>query len=86
MLYMDRQKSIICTRIDKFLLGTALSRLVTDSALKPYPCSDPDYISLKLNMDNSKCGPGYWHFNNKLLQDTSFEAEINDFWDHWPTQ
>ena len=37
-------------------------------------------------MDKSKHGPGYRHFNNKLLQDASFEAEINDFWDHWQTQ
>lgn len=78
--------SIIRTRIDKFLLSTAISHLVTDSAIKPYPFSDHDYFSIKLNMDNIQRGPGYWHLNNELLQDACFEAEIKDFWTQLETQ
>ena len=59
--------AIIWTRIDKFLVSNAITHLVTDSAITPYPFSDHDYISLKLNMENIQCSPGYWHFNNDLL-------------------
>ena len=78
--------STIRTRIDKFLISTAMCHFVTDSAIKPYPLSDHDYISLKLNMENIQRGPGYWHFNNSLLQDATFNAEINDFWTTWLTK
>ena len=77
--------SIIRTRIDKFLISDAITHLIIDSSIKPYPFSDHDYTSLSLNMDNIQRGPSYWHFNNELLQDAVFEAEINDFWAHWLT-
>ena len=68
--------SIIHKRRDKFLLSTTLSHLITDSAIKPYPFSDHDYISFKLNTDNIKHGPGNLHFNNELLQDACLKQKL----------
>ena len=75
--------SLICTRIDKFLVSKAMNQSVMDTFIKPFPHSDHDYVSLILNFDQVKRGPGYWHFNSELLSDAAFEAQINDFWTDW---
>ena len=78
--------SFIRTRIDKFLISRSLYPLVTDTSIKPFAHSDHDYVSLTLNFDEKQRGPGYWHFNNELISDAAFEAEINDFWTDWQTK
>ena len=49
----------------------------------PYPYSDHDYTSLLLDLDQVVRGPGFWHFNNELLKDIAFQAEIEQFWMKW---
>ena len=78
--------SLICTRIDKFLLSGTLNQFVTDTYIKAFPNSDHDYVCLVLNFDQVLRGPGYWHFNSELLCDAAFEARINDFWTKWKTK
>lgn len=48
--------------------------------------SDHDYISLTLNLDDIQRGPGFWNFNNDLIADTAFEAEMKEFWTVWETK
>ena len=38
------------------------------------------------DFDHLARGPGYWHFNNELLKDEVFEAEIEGFWTDWKTR
>ena len=45
--------------------------------------SDHDCISLTFDLEKVKRGPGYWHFNNELLTDAVFQAEIEEFWAGW---
>jgi hypothetical protein len=78
--------SLIRTRIDKFLISKSLNQFVTDTSIKPFAHSNHDYVSLILNFDQVKRGPGFWHFNNELLSDAAFEAQMKDFWTDWETK
>ena len=77
---------MIHTGIDKFLTSNALNQFVTDTLIKPFPHSDHDCVYLTLNFEQVNRGPGYWHFNNDLLNDAAFESQINDFWSTWKTK
>ena len=72
--------TFIRTRIDKFLTSRTINHLITDTSIKPFAQSDHDYITLTLDFENVQRGPGYWHFNNDLIQDQAFIAEIEEFW------
>ena len=41
---------------------------------------------LSLDLDRQPRGPGYWHFNNTLLDDAIFGTEIQEFWTQWRTE
>lgn len=75
--------TFIRTRIDKFLISRTINHFVTDTSIKPYIHSDHDYVSLTLNLENVERGPGFWHFNNELIADAAFEAEMKEFWNVW---
>ena len=78
--------TFIRTRIDKFLISRSINHLVIDTSIKPFTHSDHDYIFLTLNLDNIQRGPGFWHFNNELIDVAAFEAEIEEFWSTWQTK
>ena len=75
--------SLIRTRIDFFLASKTLDPFVSGTHIGPYPYSDHDYTSLLLDLDQVVRGPGFWHFNNELLKDIAFQAEIEKFWMKW---
>lgn len=78
-----QDNSIIRSRIDKFLISRNLSPKAVKSAILPYPHSDHDLVSLTLDLTQQQRGPGLWHFNNSLLSDPVFAAEIRSFWESW---
>ena len=73
----------ILTRIDKFYISYDLTKNTTKSDIKPFPHSDHDLILLTLDLSQIKRGPGYWHFNNTLLQNALFTSDITAFWANW---
>ena len=75
--------SLIRTRIDFFLVGRALKPFITSTDIRPYVHSDHECISLTFDLEQVSRGPGYWHFNNELLTDLAFQAEIEEFWTDW---
>ena len=75
--------SLIRTRIDFFLVCRAFKPFITSTDIRPYVHSDHDCISLTFDLEKVKRGPGYWHFNNELLNDAVFQAEIEEFWADW---
>ena len=81
-----RDNSLIRSRIDKFLISRNLSPKAVKTAILPYPHSDHDLISLSLDLTQQPRGPGLWHFNNSLLNDPVFAAEIRSFWESWLAQ
>ena len=78
--------SPILTRIDRFYIAHAISHLAVNSDIKPYPHSDHDLISLQLDLSRTPRGKGYWHFNNTLLANASFNTDLIAFWQRWLTK
>ena len=78
--------SPILTRIDRFYIAHAISHLAANSDIKPYPHSDHDLISLQLDLSRTPQGKGYWHFNNTLLANASFNTDLIAFWQRWLTK
>ena len=72
--------SPILTRIDRLYIAHAISHLAANSDIKPYPHSDHDLISLQLDLSRTPRGNGYWHFNNTLLANASFNTDLIAFW------
>lgn len=81
-----RDNSLIRTRIDKFLISKTLDPAVIKTNINPYPHSDHDLILLQLDLTKQSRGEGFWHFNNSLLSNAAFEAEIISFWNDWLTK
>ena len=77
--------SVIRTRIDFFLTSKTVDQFVT-SVITPYAHSDHDCICLTFDFDQIKRGPGYWHFNNDLLKDPLFQADVERFWGCWQSK
>ena len=76
--------SFVRTRIDFFLVSKVLDQFVTSAVeIRPYAHSGHDCIVLVLDFDRVQRGPGYWHFNNELLKDILFQAEIENFCGDW---
>ena len=69
-----------------FLTSRNFDRFVTSVNILPYSHSDHDCICLTFDFEHLARGPGYWHFNNELLKDEVFEAEIEGFWTDWKTR
>ena len=78
--------SYIHTRIDKFYVTNTLTNVITTTAIISFPLSDHDTILLMISLQEHQRGNGYWHFNNSLLTDHIFNAEINNFWNTWITK
>ena len=75
----------IRTRIDFFFTCKPVNQCVTacDCNSTSYPHSDHDCLTLTMDFEKIERGPGYWHFNNKLLTDGVFQEEIERFWLKW---
>ena len=73
----------IRTCIDFFFTCKPVNQCVTATAIQPYPHSDHDCLTLTMDFEKIERGPGYWHFNNKLLTDGVFQEEIERFWLKW---
>ena len=73
----------IRTRIDFFLICKPVNQCVTATDIQPYPHSDHDCLTLNIDFEKIERGPGFWHFNNKLLADGVFQEEIERFWLEW---
>ena len=79
-----RDRSLyIRTRIDFFFTCKPVNQCLTATAIQPYPHSDDDCLTLTMDFEKIERGPGYWHFNNKLLTDGVFQEEIERFWLKW---
>ena len=81
-----QNNSFISTRIDRFYISQFITPYISNTSIITYPHSDHDLITLSLDLDRQPRGPGYWHFNNTLLDDAIFGTEIQEFWTQWRTK
>ena len=63
-----------------------MNQFVTSVDITPYASSDHDCICLTFDFDQIKRVPGYWHFNNDLLKDPLFQADVERFWGCWQSK
>ena len=69
--------SFIARRLDYILLNENALGAATHTQLISFPSTDHRAVSLTLNIAESKRGPGYYKFNNSLLNDSNFITEMN---------
>ncbi|CAM4631076.1 unnamed protein product [Lepidochelys kempii] len=53
------------------------------SSIRPAPFSDHHLAIVTVSLCAERLGPGYWHFNNSLLEDVGFVASFWEFWLAW---
>ena len=82
----QQNNSFISTRIDCFYISQPITPYISNTSIIAYPHSDHDLVTLSLDLDRQPRGPGYWHFNNTLLDDAIFGTEIQEFWTQWRTE
>ena len=49
------------TRIDQFFISRSISHFVIDTSIKVFAHSDHDCVTLTLDFDCVRRGPGFWH-------------------------
>ncbi|PIK36905.1 pol-like protein [Apostichopus japonicus] len=59
-------------RLDFFLVSRNLANSTSNVRISPGIQSDHSFVHLKFSIHSAKRGPGYWKFNNSLLDDVVF--------------
>ena len=67
-----RRNEFMWSRIDLFLISGNVLNQVEECEIQPSFNSDHSVITLKINLDSRKRGPGVWRMNSKHLQDEEF--------------
>ncbi|KAK6188037.1 hypothetical protein SNE40_004305 [Patella caerulea] len=72
----------VSTSIDRFYISSRFaSRCLKNHNVWPCHFSDHDFIGINVILDNARSiGPGYWKFNNSILDDGSYNLEFRCFW------
>ena len=79
-----RRKPTRCmSRIDMFLVTGELIQCIKKCDIKMATQTDHSQLHLVFEAEEVKRGPGYWRFNNLLLNDESFIEELNSKIDLW---
>ena len=76
---MNKALKIQC-RLDYFLISNDLNSLVTSCTILNSPETDHSAITLHLKSEDLKQdrGPGFWKFNNSLLQDSEYVTILQE--------
>jgi len=70
----------ISSRLDRIYISNTLTSYLSDMAVFPTPVSDHDFVIMTFdNFCPLERGPGYWNFNNSLLEDKTFCNKFRDF-------
>ena len=65
-------------RLDNIFVSNSLQESVTQIEMIPSVLSDHSTVILKLRpLAGDKRGPGYWKFNNSLINDKQFVSQMN---------
>ena len=74
------------TRLDRIYTSRAARVAFESAGIEPFPHSDHDCITLKLNFDEVKIGKGSWKLNTKVLTDDNYQKLIKDLLERWKTK
>lgn len=60
------------SRLDLILVNDAMCKKVVESKIESIALSDHRIVSCDLDLNRVKRGPGFWRFNNALLEDEDY--------------
>lgn len=64
------------SKLDYWFVPNHLLPSISDFTIMPSPLSDHSILSVLVEITPGKRGPGYWRFNNQLLQDPVFVTKM----------
>ena len=73
--------SILCERLDFFLITSALEQMVDSVEIMPSFKSDHSQAKLIIATQFKERGKGYWKLNNSLLHNQEYVSKINNLLD-----
>ena len=74
--WRDKALKVQC-RLDYWLVAKELSHIMLNTEIKQSSLSDHSAIILTLqSKDYERRGPGFWKFNNSLLEDSTFVEQL----------
>ena len=76
--WFSNTKPRVCSRIDYYLASNSLMNSISYCSYYPGHRTDHSAVLIKLNLNIPKRGPGYFKFNNSLLQDETFLKNIEN--------
>ena len=76
--WIKSRPTVSWSRIDYFLISGNLVQLSKDTTIESCILSDHSFITLHIDYCDSKRGPGYWKFNDKLLDDGIFIDKLKE--------
>ena len=78
-----KPNSKTASRIDFWLSEKTLDPLITNTGIKHAVRTDHASIECIIKTSKQEKGPGYWKFNNSLLDSELFNKTFLAFWDGW---
>lgn len=73
--------STVSCRLDRFYISKLLVNDILTCDNLPFGYSDHDAVMLQIKSNTGiTFGPGYWKFNNSLLQDKTFVQLFTKYW------
>ena len=70
--WFRRKPKLSASRIDYFLISDCLMNKTGSAEIHPCTLSDHSSITIQINTESQKRGPGMWRFNNTLLNNDAF--------------
>ncbi|CAM2106070.1 unnamed protein product [Caretta caretta] len=74
------------SQLDRIYLSRFHLSWAHSSSIRPAPFSDHHLATVMVSLCAERPGPGYWRFNNSLLEDVGFVASFQEFWLAWRGQ
>ena len=77
---------VSAARLDRFYISQTLVSSLVSSSIIPVGFTDHHLVTTDLFFSPGQKIHTYWHFNNKLLQDTTFCQSFEQFWLVWQSR
>ena len=74
---------VSAARLDRIYISLNLSSRLVHSRITPVGFTDHHFVFIDLIVSPGERTKSYWHFNNKLLQDSKFCVTFEHFWKCW---
>ncbi|CAM2104950.1 unnamed protein product [Caretta caretta] len=71
------------SQLDRIYLSHYHLSQAHSSSVRPAPFLDHRLVAMKASRTPKRLGPGYWHFNNSLLEDVGFAVTFQEFCLAW---